>query len=48
MLCHSDAIPVLPTGGAREPRRRDSKAGFPLLFIKDAMCGKSSHFSISI
>lgn len=41
LLCHTDAISMLPTGGAREPRRRNSKAGFPLLISKDAMSKKT-------
>lgn len=47
LLRHSDTISMLPTGGAREPRRRYGKAGFPLRFSKDAMCARK-HLSISI
>lgn len=32
MLWHSGAIPMLPTGGAREPRRRDSREGSAALY----------------
>lgn len=32
---------MVPTGGAREQRRRNSKAGFPLVLSKDAKCEKT-------